>query len=196
MATPTKSTTTLKAITNVAASAQSISDVLDVSGKFETTVFIDISPQATNVPGTQIRIEASQAASGNDTWVPVSEFLSTADGVNSHAVDGTEAIGQTVIEESTTTGLARNQYVFFKNGTVGNSEWARVVSTVTSTSFTIQDGLTNAQTGATWYNMAERFVANVPAAFLRLRVVLNNNYGASAVIVNWRCTATTLDSIG
>lgn len=186
----------LKAITNVSAGAQSVSSTLDVSTVLAAQLFVDISPEATNTPGTEIRIEVSQKASGDDTWVPLTGTVSTTATVNSQAVDGTEAAGATVIEETTTTGLALNQWIFFKNSTIGNSEWARLVALSASTSFTLQDGLTNAQTGSTWYNRGERFVFYVDcSAIKRLRVVCNNNYGSSAVAVNWRCAATTLDSL-
>lgn len=188
--------TELQAITNVSASAQSVSAVLSVSSQLSITVYIDVAPEASNTPGTQFRVESSQKASGNDTWITIGSVVSTSATVNSNAVDGTEAVGQTVIEETTTTGLDRNQYIFFKNTTIGNSEWTRLVSFTGSTSFTIQDGLTNAQTGSTWYNQAERFALKFDLSSIqRIRVVCNNNFGASAVAVNWRAAATTGDAI-
>lgn len=197
MASPSKTVQTeLKAITNVSAGAQSVSSTLSGAAIFAASFFIDIAPEATNVPGTEIRIEASAKDSGDDTWVTVVRFVSTTNTVNSNSVDGTEAAGQTLIEETTTTGLALGQYIFFKNGTIGNSEWTKLVALSGSTSFTIQDGLTNAQTGATWYNQAERTVIVVDmGSFKRMRVVCNNNYGASAVAVNWRVGCITEDSI-
>lgn len=186
----------LKAIANVSAGAQSISSVLDVSTVLAVQLSVDIAPEATNTPGTEIRIEYSQKASGDDAWVPLTGAVSTTATSNSHAVDGTENAGATTIEETTTTGLALNQWIFFKNSTIGNSEWARLVALTASTSFVIQDGLTNAQTGSTWYNRGERFAFYIDcSAITRLRVVCNNNYGSSAVAVNWRCAAITLDSL-
>lgn len=188
--------TELIAITNVAAAAQSISSELSCATNLAAMIFIDVAPEATNTPGTEFRIEVSQKASGNDTWVPVTRFLSTTATCNSSAVDGTEAAGQTVIEEATTTGLALGQIIFFKNSTIGNSEWGKLVAFTASTSFTLQDGITNAQTGSTWYNMGERFVAQVDLSCIkRLRVVCNNAYAASSVAVNWRCACITCDSI-
>lgn len=187
--------TELKAITNVSAAAQSISSTLTITTGSKAAFFIDVAPEATNVPGTEFRIEASQKASGDDTWVTLYSILSSKSTVNSNAVDGTEAVGSTVIEETTTTGLALGQIVFFKNSTIGNSEWGRIVALSASTSFTLLDGLTNAQTGSTWYNQAERFELEFDVeALTRLRVVCNNNYAASSVAINWRCACITLDS--
>jgi hypothetical protein len=188
--------TELKGITNVSAAAQSVSSVFTASTHLAATIFIDIAPEATNTPGTELRIEVSQKDSGDDTWVTLTPFLSTKNTVNSNAVDGTEAAGSTVIDETTTTGIAAGQIIFFKNSTIGNSEWAKIVAFTASTSFTLQDGLTNAQTGSTWYNQAERFVAQIDlTAIKRFRVVCNNNFGASSVAVNWRCALITGDSI-
>ena len=44
----------LKAITNVSAGAQSVSSTLDVSTVLAAEIFVDISPEATNTPGTEI----------------------------------------------------------------------------------------------------------------------------------------------
>jgi len=189
--------TELKAITNVSAGVQSISDELAAGTKLAARIFIDVAPEATNVPGTEFLIQVNQKASGNDGWVTIWSVLSSKSTLDSNAVDGTEAAGSTVIEETTTTGLALNAWVFFKNGTLLNSEWAQIVALVASTSFTIRDGLTNAQTGSTWYNQAERFHANIDLdTITRLRVVCNNNYAASPVAIDWRCACITCDSIG
>lgn len=189
--------TELKAITNVAASSQSVSSTFTATNTLAALIFIDISPEATNTPGTELRIEVSQKDSGDDGWVGYDSVISTTATVNSNAVDGTEAAGSTTIEETTTTGLDRNQIIFFKNSTIGNSEWAQLVAFTASTSFQIQDGLTNAQTGSTWYNRGQRFVYPVDLTSIkRLRVVCNNNFGASSVAVNWRCAIITADSIG
>lgn len=186
----------LLAITNIAAAAQQKSSEFTPAGKLVGSFTIDFAPEATNVPGTEIRIEAAQDSSGNAKWVPIWTALTTKSTVNNNAVDGTEAIGATVIEEATTTGLALGQFVFFKNGTLGNSEWGRVAALTASTSFTLLDALTNAQTGATWYNQAERFIAVVELlAGMRYRVVINNNYAASSVAVNARVSLVTTDSI-
>jgi hypothetical protein len=127
----------------------------------------------------------------------VTAILSTTATVTSNSVDGTEAAGQTVIEEATTTGLALGQIIFLKNATIGNSEWGKLVAFTASTSFTLQDGITNAQTGSTWYNRGERFAFALDLTpFKRVRVVCNNNYGASAVAVNWRAACITADSLG
>jgi hypothetical protein len=188
--------TELKAITNVAAAAQSISSVFSSTTHLQGTVFIDIAPEATNTPGTELRVEISQKDSGNDTWIPFATFISTTLTSNTNAVDGTEAAASTVIEEATTTGIALNQYMFFKNGTIGNSEWSRVVAFTGSTSFTVLDGITNAQTSSTWYNRGERFVVTMDLTSIkRLRVVCNNAYAASSVAVNWRAALVTGDSI-
>lgn len=199
MASLTKTVQTeLKAITNVAANGQSISSVFDADSRIAGNIFIDCSPEATNTNGTEFRIETSQKASGNDTWVLYRSIISTIATVNSSAPDATEPIGETVIAEATTTNLASGQIVFFKNATLGNSEWGRIVAFTASTSFTLLDGLTYEQSAtSTWYNRGERFI--IPVDFTsvrRIRVVCNNNYvNAGGVAMNWRAALITCDSI-
>lgn len=186
----------LKGITNVSSGSWDKSSTFSVGDRLAGLVMVDISPEATNTPGSEIRVEVSQKDTGDDTWVVYTSFVTTTSTVNSNAVDGTEAAGETVIGETTTTGLAVNQIIFFKNSTIANSEWAQMVSFIGSTSFTLLDGLTNAQTGSTWYNRGERFA--IPVDFTtvtRMRVVLNNNYGSSPVAVNWRVALITADAI-
>ena len=90
----------------------------------------------------------------------------------------------------TTTGLAEGQLPFFKNaGDILDSEMTTVYDITANTDFTIQHGLTNAQTGSTWYNRGEKFfVALDLAAITRLQVVCNNNVNddGDEDVVNWR----------
>jgi hypothetical protein len=76
--------------------------------------------------------------------------------IGSQAVSGTEAAGQTVVTLAAGTNFASGDYVFFHNTTIGNSEWCRVVSVATA-DLTLEEGLVNAQTGATCRDQAEQF---------------------------------------
>lgn len=180
--------------TNVGAGDQSTAtpsgqDATDIINGLAVSIVIEISPETTNADGTEIRIESSQASSGDEDWVILSTFLSTKSAVNSNAVDGTEAAGQTVIEETTTTNLAEGQLIFFKNGTIANSEIGILEDLTGSTSFELLEGITNAQTSSTWYNQAEKFYwSRTLDGITRLQVVLNNNVfdDGDEDVVNWR----------
>lgn len=172
------------AIIEVAANTVQKSSELDVSTIFLAQLFIDFAPTGVGVitTGPEIRIESNYKTLGSEGWRPVLQpiILATAT-PNSSAVDGAEAAGQTVIEEATTTGLANGQLVFFKNGTLANSEFHFVDSVAAGVSFTIRDALMNAQTGATWFNGGEFYTPIIDLGGVkRLRAVVNNNRNATA----------------
>lgn len=194
--------TELKAITAVVSAAQSVSDIFTTSGKLNGIIFIDFGLDSATTPvGTEFRVETSQKLTGNDTWrtIPGGIRITGTTAPSAIVMDALEAAGQTVIECGATLP-ALNDIVFFKNATLGNSEWAKVtarVATGGSESFTIQDGLTNGQAAITLYNKAEQFVIPIDlAGIVRLRVVCNNNYATSSASIVWRCALVTCDSIG
>lgn len=160
------------------------SDTLDVSTIFTAQLYIYFAPTSTSAitVGPELQIQSTPFASGDAGWMPIinSYIFGTTTG-NSNAVDGTEAAGSTLIEETTTTGLANGVIVFFKNATLANSEWSFVQSISAGVSFTILDGLTNAQTGSTWYNQGQFYRPIVDLSGVkRLRCVMNNNRNATA----------------
>ena len=168
------------AVTAVAAGGQAVSTPVNVASERVIQVFIDHardSATAPTVAGTEYRIEAAQTAAGNDTWRTIYSFNCDLAAPSAIVTDALEAVGQTVIECGA-TGPAIGDIVFFKNATLANSEWSRVVDRVTtggSESFTVLDGLTNAQAAGTYYNKAEQFVVKLDIATVtRIRVVANN----------------------
>ena len=193
--------TELQAIANVSSGAQDLSSEFATGKKLAAYIFFDFSPEATNTNQTELRVEINETVAGdNDKWREFWSTITTASAVNTHAIDGTEAVGQTVIEESVTTGLTDGdgQIVFIKDGTtITDSEWVKLVAVSASTSFTIQDGLrVQKDTGDDWYNQAEHFAVSMDlAAKVRLRAVCNNNNGGGSVAVNWRVALITADSI-
>src|SRR4030042_470851 len=119
--TPSKTVQTeLKAITAVASGAQSISSVLDVATIFQITIFIDFGLDSATTPvGTEFRVQTSQKTSGDDTWrnIPGCIVVTGVTAPSVVATDGTEAVGQTVIECGATVP-ALEDLMFFKNGTI------------------------------------------------------------------------------
>lgn len=189
--------TELKAISTVAANAQDTSSVLSVTSYSEATIFIDHARDAATAfigAGTEYRVQVSEKASGNDTWRTIYSVVCDITAASSIVMDAEEAAGATQIETGATVPAA-GDIVFFKNATIGNSEWSKVVSIVTtggSESFTILDGLTNTQAAITLFNKAEMFVITVPLRnATRLRVVCNNNNGTTNQNIVWRCACIT-----
>ena len=187
--------TELLAITKVAANAQQKSSELALTNMKKVTILIDHGRTATTafvVAGTEYRIEASQKAAGNDTWRTIASVEAIITAATEITADGAEAVGQTLIEIGANTPVV-NDIVFWENATLADSEWMKVITIVGGTSFTILDGLTNAQAlEKKIYNKGEQFVLTLDVtAFTRLRVVVNNNNGSTNVQVASRVAAIT-----
>ncbi|MDD3461916.1 MAG: hypothetical protein PHW28_11520 [Mesotoga sp.] len=192
--------TELLAITAIAANAQQKSSTLDITGYKSATIFIDHARDATtafNAVGTEYKVQVSEKATGNDTWRTISSVVCDITAAADIVMDELEPAGETVIACGATLP-AVNDKVFFKNSTLANSEWGTVVAIVStggSESFTLSDGLTNAQAAlAHMYNKAEQFVMKFNVEdYTRLRVVVNNNNAATtnvAIVSRIACTAS------
>ena len=189
--------TELLGITQVAANAQQLSSVLDLSDNLKNIVaiFIDHGRTATTAfvgAGTEYRVEASQKASGNDAWIPIATRVCGIAAASEITADGNEAAGESVIDIGATTPVV-NDVLFWENATIANSEWIKVTAIAAGVSFTCQNGLTNAQTAAKKiYNKGERFAFLLDCtAYTRLRVVVNNNNGSTNVAIDCRVAAIT-----
>ena len=186
--------TELKIIAAVAADAQDKSSTLALTNVKKVAIFVDHGRDATGAfvgAGTEYRVEVSEKATGNDTWRTIASHTCVITASLGHVMDAEEAVGQTVIEIGATTPLV-NDIQFFKNATIANSEWGKVVAVVASTSLTLQDGLTNTQAAITTYSKGEHWVALLDVeAYTRLRVVCNNNNGTTNQAIVWRCAAIT-----
>jgi len=188
----------VQAITAVAGGAvMSKSAEIDVSDMDEFFGGIFHAPDGTGTPtkGTLYAWEGSLAATGDDAWVRIAEFVTGLTASTKFDQDGTEAIGATVIEESATTGLTSGEWVFFKDATLANSEWRYVQDVITNTSFTISDGLTTAHDNTTdIYTKAEVFraVMNV-RGYKRLRCICDNNYiDGTTIAINWKAVGISV----
>jgi hypothetical protein len=198
MATITKTrNTTVLALQNLANNADVIG-VLDVSTGLSASFFIRMgraSGTAFTTNGARFRIEASAADSGDVDWAPITTLESALGAtVGNTTVSGTEAAGQTVITLTSATNFIAGDFIYFKNSTIGNSEWHRILS-VSGSDITLEEAITNAQTGSSVYDQSEAWV--VPSidcsALRRLRVVAVNNTG---VAFDFQVKAITGDSIG
>ncbi|KKN07935.1 hypothetical protein LCGC14_1061890 [marine sediment metagenome] len=148
------------------------------------------------------RIEISPDSSGN-TWETVKE-LSTQLGssVADQIVNGTVAIGATVITLADTTGFVAGDDIFIENTVPANSEWAKIKSISGGVSVTIEEALINAQTGSTVFDQAERYTAfsvdlkglavgnNSDSGSGRIRAVADGSGGGQAfacevIMVEW-----------
>jgi hypothetical protein len=198
MASITKtSAVSLLSLQSVASNTVVISSAVDVSTKLAATIGIHFGRRATTAltTGMTFRIEASMKSSGDGFWFPLAEFTTAIAASESEAVSGTVSSGTNVITVASTTNLTAGDLVYIDNGTIGNSEWGRVKSISSNTSITIEDNLVNAQTGATIYDQAEFFVAQIDlTAVGRIRLVADGKGTGQAVAVE--ALMVTGDSIG
>ncbi len=202
MATVSKTVaTSVLSIQQIAALGNVKSAVQTVTSKFAAQFGIHLGRDDTGgaLPvGVTFRVEASMKSSGDDQWFPLAEYTSGTAASFSEAVTGTEAAGSTVIECASTSEFTAGDIILFKNSTLANSEWGRVVSIVTDTSITVLDAITNAQTGSTMYDKGE-FWSPVVDLLCVTRLRLHADAGSSSgtgrtVIVE--AYMNTCDSIG
>lgn len=185
-------------IIEVSANSIAKSDVLDVSSVFMAQLFIDYCPTNTGVITTapELYIESTPFPTGDDAWRPVKTFGFNILTPSSSAVDGAEPAASTLIEETATGTLANGQLVFFKNASLQNSEWSKVQSVSGGASFTLFDGLKNAQTGSTWFNMGQYITEIIDLGGIkRLRALVNNNRAATARSIAVRVGMVQLTSL-
>lgn len=144
--------------------------------------------------GCVFRVEAK----GDDSaaaWFPLATIQTRIAAVESEAVSGTVNGGQAVVTVASTTNLTAGDIVFIRNTTPANSEWGRVLSVSTNTNITLEENLTNAQTGATVYDDAEIYPPIILdlSSVRKIRAAFFNNSGQTVAI---EARLITCDSIG
>lgn len=195
----------LLAVQSLASNATVISSVLSLTTQLAATIFIHFGRRSNTAltEGVQIRVEGSSKSSGDGHWYPLATFITQLAAVTSQAVNGTCNAAQAVVAMASTTGMSADyaatsppgNRVYIDNGTIANSEFQVVKLVTANTSITLEDNLTNAQTGATVFPGAEVFVAQLDATAIgRVRVVIAANNTGQAVAVE--VFAVTGDSIG
>jgi len=143
--------------------------------------------------GLIARIQANPKTSGDDGWQSLRTYQSALTNPASEAVSGTCNAGQAVVAMADTTGFVAGALVFIKNSTIINSEVHRIKSVATNTSITLDDNLTNAQTGSTCYSVAEKFgeVFSV-FPFKRIRIQFDNTANARTSVIDAKGSAGTI----
>lgn len=187
---------TLLALQSVAASSVVVSSAVDVSTKMGGLAYVRFGRRSATAAGAgaNIRLEASFATSGDNTWFPFAVFTTAFAACESEAVSGTVSSGTNVITVASTTNLTAGDIIFIDNGTIANSEWGRIKSIVANTSVTIEDNLVNAQTSSTLYDAAEIYgPVAIPEGAVRIRAVDDGSLFTQAHAIEVRYT--TLDGI-
>ena len=188
--------TELLAITSIAASTQQASTILSMVGIKKATIFIDharAGSAAFGTQGTEYRVEASQKAAGNDTWRTLASVVASSAAAQTCASSGNYTVGAATITILSGTALTLGDKYFWVNGAAASCEWMRVAAISGTASFTIQDGLTNAQAAASAIvGKAEHFVVSLDVeSITRLRAMANNNASGTTQAIYARIACIT-----
>jgi len=171
------------------------SAVYDVSTFLAATVYWDFSPCDTSATpnATMLAIQASQKASGDDTWIQLQEWLSPTV-VGSSPGNGSNGAGSAALTLSA-GAIAANTIFFILDATLGNSEWGKRVSQAALV-VTAEDALTNAHAAQPVWVGGERLKIDIDLTGVkRLRIVIYNNRGGANRQVYCRVALTTCDAI-
>ena len=165
---------TALAAQSVSANTVVKSSDIDLSGKIGAMFYgwFGRGSASAGGAGANTRIDVSPKTSGDDSWSPWGgTFTSAFAACESEAVSGTVSAGTNVVTVASTTNLAAGDLICIVNSTPANSEWHRIKSVVVNTSITLEDNLTNAQTGSTIYDAAEFYAPVWVSGVMRARVV-------------------------
>ncbi len=183
---PTKSVAAVDEWAEVAQNAVREGATTDVSGAYDVILHISVAlSNETAHTGSKIDVQISGNTSGDEDWTTLMSFIGPTGTANSEVTSGTETAGATVIECASTTGYVADEtrWIFFEHTTPANSELALLVSAVTNTSVTLQDGITNDQTAGTMFNIAQNYVVNLPFSANRVRVIYDNTFDVDGATI-------------
>lgn len=142
--------------------------------------------------GTKFIVQISSAASGNEDWSNLTEFVGL---IGTAATDLIEndplAAGSTSI---TLTGHALTvlaKRLFIEDGTLANSEMV-IESAQSINAITLIEGTTNAHAlNVAIFNVAMLQDISIPAGVKRLRVMADNTYDADGSTLNYKVMITS-----
>lgn len=162
--------TTLLALQAVSASSQVVGSEVDVSGKFGGIVFIHFGRDTTSAAtvGVSFRIEGAAKGSGAGQWYPLATIISGITAATGSNNSSTSSAAQTV---ASGTGFVAQDVCLVKDGTLANSEWARIKS-ISGAVLTMEENLVNSHSTGATYSKAEMWAIPVDlSAVGRLRLV-------------------------
>lgn len=176
----------------------------DVSANYQTTLYIDcaLTSETAQANGTEIRVQVSTAASGDNSWIDLTSFGGPTGTANSEASTANPlTAASTTITCASTTGYTLptgtdNGLRFILDATIANSEIVFQNGLITNTNITIVDGTTTQHANtAVLYNIVAEYVVNIPDTANRVRVIYNNTKDASGSTVAVRARLTTITGI-
>ena len=180
----TKSSAEVDVWAEVAENALREGATTSVSDAYRATVTVSVaSTHADAGEGMYIIVQTSATSSGDDDWTTVSggKVLALVGTANLETITNNPATaGTTVFTVASTAGYTTDgiQYVFIEDAAdVTDSEIMQVVSSITDTSITVQDGSTTEHANtAVLSNLAEKYTFSIPMTANRVRVLYDNTF--------------------
>ena len=202
MAVLTKSTAAIDEWAETAQNAVREGATTDVSGCYAATLHIEMAlTSATAHTGTKIEIQLSSNTTGDEDWTTLTSFIGPTGTPNVEPqTENPLAAGQTTINCASTTGLYdddQTRWIFIEDtAAVANSEMVYLVSHVSDTSVTIQDGTTNehAQNENMW-DIAEKYTVSLPMTANRVRVIYDNTYDSNGATCHTKTRITKVTAL-
>jgi len=195
----TKSTAAVDEWAEVAQNAVREGATTDVSGAYDAMLHISVALSTeTAHTGSKIEVQISSNTSGDEDWTTLVSFIGPTGTANTEAPSGSEAAGQTVIEVASTTGYVADEtrWIFMEDDTVANSEMMLLVSAVTNTSVTVQDGTTNAHDGSdAMFNIADTYTVELPTSANRVRIIYDNTFDVDGSTIHTLARVSTITGI-
>jgi hypothetical protein len=199
--TPVKTVqTALLAWQDVATANVQVGTALDVSNYWEATVFARLgrrSGTAFTAGWPNIRIEVSEATSGNDGWYPTAAVFQPPVGASiaNTTLNGAVSAGATSFVVTAATNIAVGDILYLGDSSSANWELVRV-KTVSGTTITPEEAVTFAHAnGSAVTDQAEIFTPAVLglSSIKRIRAVADNASGGQTCAV--KVSITTFDNI-
>jgi hypothetical protein len=168
---------------------------IDVSTKYAATIYWDFAPLATtaNCSPTNLSIQSSQKATGDDTWVPLQEWASATVTPLTGTLTGIVGSGFT-----SAANFGQNVFVLLVGAPLNTSEIHYITSVAGGGpyTYTTEDTPSAGLAAAAVYTYAQRFKMDLDlSATSRLRFCIYNARGTTTRNVLCRLALTTLDSI-
>lgn len=194
-AAPTK-TTSIDIIDNwqaVAAGTLVVGNAEDISGSYETLVYLEVALTSANAQdGVTVIMEISYA---DDDWVVLTSFQGTAETPATTTInDGTVTADDTTITlTDATTGDfdVPSRKWFIVDGTVANSESVKTVVNATQTVTLAQDLIRSHANSLNVYDRVDDWVISVPMGASFVRTLINNTDSDAPVHFTSRVSKVT-----